>query len=287
MVNSVCEKKLIRPFIFYVSITQQQQQLWHFSEFNRDTPVVKGEQFLPSIYIFSLGKVKELRESLNITNEHNDDFVVAKYGYTKDFTNTTKTLREKYEHIDKVDLQLLHHYYIDQKHIFKAEKEIRDTLVYHHYQPYNMGEFIIIPTFMKHTIQHIYGVVSQKYIGKNAFIMNKLSEHELVLLRQKNRLEHTIQINKHNTEQSIHKLEHTIKINKLDTEISIIKLERIINVQKKDMEIEKKNMEIEKMGMEIEKNKFIIEQHMKMKAMEQQILDQKIIIENMTKTQKN
>ena len=38
---------------------------------------------------------------------------------------------------------------------------------------------------MKHTIQHIYGVVSQKYIGKNAFIMNKLSEHELVLLRQK------------------------------------------------------------------------------------------------------
>ena len=75
-------------------------------EFNRDTPVVRGEQFLPSIYIFSLGKVKELRESLTITNEHNDDFVVAKYGYTKDFTNTTETLREKYEHIDKVDLQL-------------------------------------------------------------------------------------------------------------------------------------------------------------------------------------
>ena len=260
-------------------------------EFNRDTPVVRGEQFLPSIYIFSLGKVKELRESLSITNEHNDDFVVAKYGYTKDFTNTTETLREKYKHIDKVDLQLLQHYYIDQKHIFKAEKEIRDTLVYHHYQPYNMGEFIIIPTFMKHTIQHIYGIVSQKYIGKNVFIMNKLREHELVLLQQKNRLEHTIEINKHNTEQSIHKLEHTIKINKLDTEISIIKLERIINEQKKDMEIEKKNveiekkgMEIEKKGMEIEKNKIIIEQHMKMKAMEQQILDQKIIIENMTKT---
>jgi hypothetical protein len=230
-------------------------------EFNRDTPVVRGEQFLPSIYIFSLGKVKELRESLSITNEYDDDFVVAKYGYTKDFTNTTETLREKYEHIDNVDIQLLHHYYVDQKQIFKAEKEIRDRFVYYHYQAYNMGEFIIIPTFMNDTIQHIYRVISQKYIGKNLFIMNKLQEHELELLLQKNRLE------------------HTIEKNKLDTEISILKLERIINVQKKDMEIEK-------MGMEIEKNKFILEQHMKMKAMEQQILDQKIIIENITKMQK-
>ena len=34
-------------------------------------------------------------------------------------------------------------------------------------------------------------------------------------------------------------------------------------------------MEIEKKGMNIKENEFIIEQHMKMKAMEQQILDQK------------
>ena len=68
-------------------------------EFNRNTPIVKGEQFLPSIYMFSLGAVKELSESLTMTNEHTDDFVVAKYGYTKHFTNTTKTPRKKYEHI--------------------------------------------------------------------------------------------------------------------------------------------------------------------------------------------
>ncbi len=57
----------------------------------------------------------------------------------------------------------------------------------------------------------------------------------------------------------------TVKLinNKL---MSIIKLERIILCTGKDMEIE---------------------QHMKIKTMEQQILDQKIIIENMTKNAKN
>ena len=270
MAKSVCKKKLILFLFLYkyhTTTTTTATTMAFFDtidnmEFNRKTPVVRGEQFLPSIYIFSLGKVKELRESLSISAEHNDDSVVAKCGYTKDFTNTTETLKEKYDYIDNVDLQLLQHCFIDQKQIFKAEKEIRVKIGCFRYLEYNKGEFLIIPPYMKNVIPHIYRRVSQTFIGKNVFIMNKLREHELVLLLQKNRLE------------------HTIEINKLDTEISIIKLERIINVQKKDMEIEKKDMEIEK-------NKFILEQHMKMKAMEQQILDQKIIIENMTKTQKN
>jgi hypothetical protein len=231
-------------------------------EFNRDTPVVKGEQFLPSIYIFSLGKVKELRESLSITNEHKDDSVVAKYGYTKDFTNTTKTLKEKYEHIDKVELKLLHHYYIDQNHIFKAEKEIRDTLIYHHYEPYNLGEFIIIPTFMKHTIQHIYGVVSQKYIGQNVFIMNKMNdlmtENELVILRQNVETENKIMLKNAELKQK-------------DSEIDIIKRDTTIELLKRDSTIlllkyENKDLKNE----------------MNMMVMEQQLLEQKRINELLT-----
>jgi hypothetical protein len=221
-------------------------------EFNRDTPVVRGEQFLPSIYIFSLGKVKELRESLSITNEYDDDFVVAKYGYTKDFTNTTETLREKYEHIDNVDIQLLHHYYVDQKQIFKAEKEIRDRFVYYHYQAYNMGEFIIIPTFMNDTIQHIYRVISQKHTGKNAFIMNKMNdlmrEHEIVLQRE---------IALKNAELA-----------QKNAEIEIIKRDSIIELLKRDSTIALLKSENKELKTD-----------MKMLVMEQQLLEQKRIIE--------
>jgi hypothetical protein len=253
-------------FIFYISITQTQQQQQQQTtnttmaffdtidnmEFNRDTPVVRGEQFLPSIYIFSLGKVKELRESLSITNEYDDDFVVAKYGYTKDFTNTTETLREKYEHIDNVDIQLLHHYYVDQKQIFKAEKEIRDRFVYYHYQAYNMGEFIIIPTFMNDTIQHIYRVISQKHTGKNAFIMNKMNdlmrEHEIVLQRE---------IALKNAELA-----------QKNAEIEIIKRDSIIELLKRDSTIALLKSENKELKTD-----------MKMLVMEQQLLEQKRIIE--------
>jgi hypothetical protein len=273
-------------FIFYISITQTQQQqqttnttMAFFDtidnmEFNRDTPVVEGEQFLPSIYIFSLGKVKELRESLSITNEHKDDFVVAKYGYTKDFTNTTKTLREKYEHIDKIELQLLHHYYIDQKHIFKAEKEIRDRFVYYHYQPYNLGEFIIIPTFMNDTIQHIYRVISQKHTGKNAFIMNKMNdlmrEHEIVLQREI--------------------AEFVSQLKQKDSEIDIIKRDTMIeqNLLKAEIENNMLKAEIDKRDSTIENNVLKAENkelktEMKMMVMEQQLIEKNRIIENMNK----
>lgn len=63
------------------------------NEFNMNTPIVRGEQFLPSIFMLSLGKVKVLRESLSITNEDEDESVVAKYDYTKDFKKTMNNLR--------------------------------------------------------------------------------------------------------------------------------------------------------------------------------------------------
>jgi hypothetical protein len=268
-------------------------------EFNRDTPVVRGEQFLPSIYIFSLGKVKELRESLSITNEYDDDFVVAKYGYTKDFTNTTETLREKYEHIDNVDIQLLHHYYVDQKQIFKAEKEIRDRFVYYHYQPYNLGEFIIIPTFMNDTIQHIYRVISQKHTGKNAFIMNKMNdlmrEHEIVLqreiaefvsqlalknaeLKQKDseidiiKRDTTIELNLLKAE--IDKRDSTIEQNLLKTELENNVLKAVIENNMLKSELENNVLKAENKGLKTE---------MKMMALEQQLIEKNRIIENMNK----
>ena len=45
------------------------------------------------------------------------------------------------------------------------------------------------------SIQHIYGYVSQKYIGKNVFIMNKMNDltHEnYLLMEQKRTMEHII-----------------------------------------------------------------------------------------------
>ena len=215
-------------------------------EFNRKTPVVRGEKFLPSIYIFSLGKVKELRESLNISAEHNDDSVVAKCGYTKDFTNTTETLKEKYDYIDNVDLQLLQHCFIDQKQIFKAEKEIRVQLGCHRYLEYNKGEFLIIPPYMKNVIPHIYRRVSQTFIGKNALILNLLND----TLRVQGQVMH---LETAAFESKLLLINAELK--QKDSEIDIME-EKLLNAENKELKTE-----------------------MKMLALEQQILDQKIVIE--------
>ena len=261
-------------FIFYVRITTTTMAFFDTidnMEFNRDTPLVKGEQFLPSIYMFSLGKVKELRESLSIRDEYDDDFVVAKCGFTKDFTNTTETLKEKYDYIDNVDLQLLQHCFIDQTQIFKAEKEIRVRIGGFSYLAYNNGEFLIIPPYMMEEIPHIYRVVGQTFTGKNALILNLLND----TLRVQGQVMH---LETAAFESKLLLINAELK--QKDSEIDIMK-EKLLNAENKELKTE-----------------------MKMMALEQQILDQKIVIEafplrgnlnfirsadkieNMTKTQK-
>ena len=264
-------------------------------EFNRDTPVVKGEQFLPSIYMFSLGKVKELRERMSISSEHNDDSVVAKYGYTKDFSKITEALRQKYAYMDKVNLQLLHHEYIDQKYIFKAESDIEMfvTIFKMKLDYEKEDEMIVIPQRLERQVKQEYALMGNKYVGHNSMLITKIKFLESELkretlafvsqlalknaeLKQKDseieiiKLDSTIEKNQLKAEMEKIKRDSTTEQNLLKAEINIIKLERIIYVQEKNMKIKE--------------NEFIIEQQMKMKAMEQQILDQKIIIENMTKT---
>ena len=287
MAKSVCKKKLIL-FLFLYKYHTTTTTMAYFDtikefphsgnlkfirtadkidnmEFNRDTPVVKGEQFLPSIYMFSLGKVKELRESLSIRDEYDDDFVVAKCGFTKDFTNTTETLKEKYDYIDNVDLQLLQHCFIDQTQIFKAEKEIRVRIGGFSYLAYNNGEFLIIPPYMMNEIPHIYRVVGQTFTGKNALILNLLND----TLRVQGQVMH-LQTAAFESKLLLINAE----LEQKDSEIDIIK---------RDSTIEQKRLKAE-----MEENRLKAEnKELKMMALEQQILDQKIIIENMTNTQKN
>lgn len=172
-------------------------------EFNRNTPIVNGEQFLPSVYMFSLGTVKELRESLSIPAEYKDDSVVAKYGYTKDFTFMTKKLQERYVSIEKLNLQLLHHQHIDQRNIFKAEEDIRKNIELLHYKQYELGEFIIIPNFMMNLIKKKYEQISEKYNGKNKYLMD-------IILGLERGLERTTQI-----------YEWKLNQQKMDTEIEV------------------------------------------------------------------
>ena len=50
-------------------------------DYGRDAPFVKTVQFLPSIFAFSLGEVKDLRESLGIPQKYADDNLVTQMNW--------------------------------------------------------------------------------------------------------------------------------------------------------------------------------------------------------------
>ena len=50
----------------------------------------KTTSTLPCIYLFTLGKVKDLRETFKFTDQHNDNDIVAKIGLTIDLDRRQK-----------------------------------------------------------------------------------------------------------------------------------------------------------------------------------------------------
>lgn len=62
------------------------------------------------LYLFSLGTVKELRESLNIGAEYSDDMIVYKYGYTIEKNHVNKINKLKSIHntlINEMKMEIL------------------------------------------------------------------------------------------------------------------------------------------------------------------------------------
>ena len=228
-------------------------------DYSRNAPFVKTVQFLPSIFAFSLGVVKDLRESLGIPEKYADDNLVVKYGYTNEFAFTTRTLQKKYEHIDNVNLQLLHHNYVDQIHMFSVDKDIRKIIGVHRYEPYNNGEFIIIPFG---EMKYLYLSMCNKFKGKNRFFINKIND----LLAENE-----------GAEIRLAKLDSMIEKNQLKAEMEKIKRDSTIEKNLLKAEIDKRDSTIE-----ILKRDSTIEKHktdMKIMLMEQQLLEYKRIIE--------
>ena len=281
MAKSVCEKKLIRSFFLctYHTKTTTAITMAYFDTIDndQDTPV----QFLPSIYLFSLGKVKDLRERLSISTEHNDDSVVAKYGYTKDFTDMTVTLREKYAYIDNVNIQRLQHEYIDQEHIFEAETDIKlfvDNLrLKLDYE--NEDELIVIPQRLEKLVKQEYNFIGTKYVGRNSVLITRIKFLESELEEETSSFQNKIMLN--NSKIDIIKRDTTIELLKRDSIIELLKRDSIIVKRDSIIELLKRDSIVKRdstIALLKHENKQL-KAEMKLMVMEQQFLEQKKIIE--------
>jgi prophage antirepressor-like protein len=86
----------------------------------------KYTQGFPCIYLLSLGKVGQLRETFGISEEINSELTVYKYGFTCDIKRRLGEHNNDYGKLKIVIVELELFNYVDLKYTAEAEADIRD-----------------------------------------------------------------------------------------------------------------------------------------------------------------
>ena len=80
----------------------------------------------PSIYLMSLGKVRELRETFGIPANKPDESTVYKFGFTDDLSRRVIELETEYSKLPGVAMTIGTFHIIDTKYTSEAENEVRE-----------------------------------------------------------------------------------------------------------------------------------------------------------------
>ena len=80
----------------------------------------------PSIYLMSLGKVRELREIFGIPANKPDESTVYKFGFTEDLSRRVIELETEYSKLPGVTMTIGTFHIVDTKYTSEAENEVRE-----------------------------------------------------------------------------------------------------------------------------------------------------------------
>ncbi|AVL94408.1 hypothetical protein ma894 [Moumouvirus australiensis] len=183
---------------------------------------------LPTIYLFSIGKVKDLRASLKIDKKYNDDDIVCKAGETIDLTRRINEHNSTYGKLPGANLCLKWYNYIDPQYTTKAETELFMFLdkLGHKMDHSKYDELIIFPKDKKagNFIIDQFKNVSNKYTGHVKVLVEKIKE-----------LENEIEITKLKYQNEMNELKYQNEINELKYKNIILEKDLEITSLKKKL----------------------------------------------------
>jgi hypothetical protein len=81
---------------------------------------------ISSIYLLTLGYVKDLRKEMNISDNFSDEDIVCKYGFTDNLDRRLMEHKNNFSKIENVDLKLKYYTFIDYKELSKAENNMKN-----------------------------------------------------------------------------------------------------------------------------------------------------------------
>lgn len=232
--------KLFRNWATKILFTHQigtQKQKTELSAGLLDIPIKslvqvlkKTAESIPCVYRFSLGKVKDLRESMNLPESMPDNYIIIKFGFCSNLSERTKQHERVYGKIKGATLELTEFVFIDPKYLSEAEvviknyfKSIETQVKYENYT-----EIMCIDTDHEIQIKEKYKYIYLKYSGCSQEMSTKINEL-------------TLEIN-------IIKERHSYKLNDKDR---IIEQKDLI-ISNKDLIISGKDKDIEILNLKLQ-----------------------------------
>lgn len=137
---------------------------------------------IPCVYLFTLGYVKDLRESMKISENIDDNNIVCKYGYTCDLDRRTYEHNSAYGKIKGASVMLKYYQYINQEYLNNAENTLNsyfnDIKVKFTYE--NAKEIIIVSKDMlNNSIKAQYENIGNTYSMSCDLLVTKLKEADM------------------------------------------------------------------------------------------------------------
>ena len=187
----------------------------------------KTTSMLPCIYLFTLGKVKNLKKSFNFKDKYADDCIVAKIGLTKDIDRRIGEHTNELGCKEGVKLHLKMYNYIDPQYLYDAETQLKSLMKDLGYMLSGNEKYKELIVYEKENfkkIKDIYQMLSDKFIGhvKEMQLHIKDLENKNVILQKDNTIQQKNQEIK--TKDDIIKLmEAELKIKELEYENRVLK----------------------------------------------------------------
>ena len=124
----------------------------------------------PSIYLVSLGKVRDVRATFEISETISDDSVVYKFGFTKDFARRIGEHNLKYSKLHGVTVDVKWFQNIDIKYLKEAEAEVKEECSAYGTRIYPPGhiELIVLNDKQFEHMQKSYRRIGKEYAGATA-----------------------------------------------------------------------------------------------------------------------
>lgn len=183
------------------------------------------------VYRFVFGTVKELRNSMKLSKDIPDDYIIIKYGFTDDLARRTSEHMKTYGSIKNSKLELMNFAYIDPQYISDAETDVKeffeDIELFIEYKSHK--ELVAINPKHDRQIKKLYKNIKNEYGGCVKNLNDKIEELRREVNDRKLEIDNLAKL--HDAQMKANNMENENNMLKKNLEIAELKYQLLLAKQ--------------------------------------------------------